>query len=210
MLQVTCAAAERAVVTFKWDLFSLPWCHGFTVLISLLQGTIRHTTIHGGNIAVKLVTHQGGQDKLWESHGSILRYAESLRQFTEIKQVSTCTIQALLGFNAWNTFVLRVEHLYIVRRSDAIDMARHQRLWNFVCCILCVLLSHASWSCVHSYWLHFGHNVWCSEKRHALVTTYGNSFHPVPVGSPPLHHTELLERDTSLSHNCVRWDSRHC
>ena len=64
VLQVTCAAAERAVVTFKWDLFSLPWCHGFTVLISLLQGTIRHTTIHGGNIAEKLVTHQGGQDKL--------------------------------------------------------------------------------------------------------------------------------------------------
>ena len=50
-----------------------------------------------------------------------------------------------------------------------VHTARHQHLWNFVCCILSVPLSRASWSCVHSYWLHFGHNVWCFEKRHALM-----------------------------------------
>ena len=52
---------------------------------------------------------------------SILRYAESSRGFTEIKQVSACSIQVCrgsMGFNAWNTFVLRVEHPYIVRKSE--------------------------------------------------------------------------------------------
>ena len=43
------------------------------------------------------------------------RYVESLQGFTEIKQVSACSIQVCrgsMGFNAWNTFVLhvRVEH----------------------------------------------------------------------------------------------------
>ena len=52
---------------------------------------------------------------------SILRYAESSREFTEIKQVSARSIQVCrgsAGFNAWNTFVLRVEHPYIVRKSE--------------------------------------------------------------------------------------------
>ena len=52
---------------------------------------------------------------------SILRYAESSRRFTEIKQVSTRSIQVCqgsMGFNAWNTFVLRVEHPYIVRKLE--------------------------------------------------------------------------------------------
>ena len=42
---------------------------------------------------------------------SILRYAESSRGFTEIKQVSARSIQVSrgsMGFNAWNTFVLRL------------------------------------------------------------------------------------------------------
>jgi len=52
---------------------------------------------------------------------SILRYAESSRRFTEIKQVSAHSIQVCwgsMGFNAWNTFVLRVEHPYIVRKLE--------------------------------------------------------------------------------------------
>ena len=52
---------------------------------------------------------------------SILRYAESSRRFTEIKQVSACSIQVCqgsMGFNAWNTFVLWVEHPYIFRKSE--------------------------------------------------------------------------------------------
>ena len=50
---------------------------------------------------------------------SVLRYAESLWEFTEIKQVSARSIQVCqgsMGFNAWK-FVLRVEHLYIVSIS---------------------------------------------------------------------------------------------
>ena len=50
----------------------------------------------------------------------ILRYAESSRGFTEI-QVSARSIQVCRGsmrFNAWNTFVLRVDHPYIVRKSE--------------------------------------------------------------------------------------------
>ena len=50
---------------------------------------------------------QQSREKLY----SILRYAESSRGFTEIKQVS------IQGINARNTFVLRVEHHYIVRKS---------------------------------------------------------------------------------------------
>ena len=57
---------------------------------------------------------------------SILGYAESSRGFTEIKQVSARSIQVCrgsMGFNAWNTFVLRVEHPYIVRKSEkSLDM----------------------------------------------------------------------------------------
>ena len=57
---------------------------------------------------------------------SIFRYAESLRGFTEIKQVTACSIQVCRGsmeFNAWNTFVLRVEHPYIVRvLQKSLDM----------------------------------------------------------------------------------------
>ena len=52
---------------------------------------------------------------------SILRYAESSQGFTEIKQVSARSIQVCwgsMGFNAWNTFVLRVEHPYIVRKLE--------------------------------------------------------------------------------------------
>ena len=57
---------------------------------------------------------------------SILRYAESSRGFTQIKQVSARSIEVCrgsMGFNAWNTFVLRVEHPYIVRKSEkSLDM----------------------------------------------------------------------------------------
>ena len=52
---------------------------------------------------------------------SILRYVESSRRFTEIKQVSARSIQVCwgsVGFNAWNTFVLRVEYPYIVRKLE--------------------------------------------------------------------------------------------
>ena len=48
-------------------------------------------------------------------------FVESLRGFTEIKQVSVRNIQdcqGSMGFNASNTFVLRVEHPYIVRKSE--------------------------------------------------------------------------------------------
>ena len=57
---------------------------------------------------------------------SIVRYAESSWGFTEIKQVSTRSIQVCqgsMGLNAWNTFVPRVEHSYIVRKSEkSLDM----------------------------------------------------------------------------------------
>ena len=52
---------------------------------------------------------------------SILRYAESSRGFTEIKQVRARSIQGCrgsMGFNAWNTFLQRVEHPYIVTKLD--------------------------------------------------------------------------------------------
>ena len=52
---------------------------------------------------------------------SILRYVESPREFTEIKQVTARSIQVRWGstrFNAWNTFILRVEHPYIVRKLE--------------------------------------------------------------------------------------------
>ena len=56
----------------------------------------------------------------------LLRYAESSQGFTEIKQVSARSIQVCrgsMGFNAWNTFVLRVEHPYIVRKLEkSLDM----------------------------------------------------------------------------------------
>ena len=52
---------------------------------------------------------------------SFLRYVESPRGFTEIKQVSTRSIQVCrgsTGFNAWNPFVLRVEHLCTIRKLE--------------------------------------------------------------------------------------------
>ena len=52
---------------------------------------------------------------------SILTYVESSQGFTEIKQVSARSIQVCrgsMGFNAWNTFVLRVEHPHIVRKLE--------------------------------------------------------------------------------------------
>ena len=56
----------------------------------------------------------------------LLRYAESSRGFTEIKQVSARSIQVCwgsMGINAWNTFVLRIEHPYIVRKLEkSLDM----------------------------------------------------------------------------------------
>ena len=46
--------------------------------------------------------------------------------FTEIKQVSARSIQVCqgsMGFNAWNPFVLRVEHPYTVRKLEkSLDM----------------------------------------------------------------------------------------
>ena len=54
---------------------------------------------------------------------------ESLQEFTEIKQVSSLSIQVCqgsIGFIAWNTFVLTVEHLYIVSKSEkSLDMGEH-------------------------------------------------------------------------------------
>ena len=53
---------------------------------------------------------------------------ESSQGFTEIKQVSTCSIQVCqgsMGINAWNTFVLRIEHPYIVRKLEkSLDMGK--------------------------------------------------------------------------------------
>ena len=46
---------------------------------------------------------------------------ESSRGFTEIKQVRARSIQGCrgsMGFNAWNTFVQRVEHPYIVIKLE--------------------------------------------------------------------------------------------
>ena len=65
------------------------------------------------------VSNQGGKtsskERVKKLH-SILRYVESSRGFTEIKQVSPCSIQVCRGsIDAWNTFVLRIEHPYIVR-----------------------------------------------------------------------------------------------
>ena len=47
----------------------------------------------------------------------ILRYVESSQGVTVIKEVNAHSIRFLpgsMGFNAWNTFVLRIEHHYIV------------------------------------------------------------------------------------------------
>ena len=66
----------------------------------------------------------GGRTSSIETHEEItfyFRYAEGSQGFTEIKQVSTHSIQLFqgsAGFNVWNTFVLRVEHPYIVRKSE--------------------------------------------------------------------------------------------
>ena len=62
---------------------------------------------------------------------SILKYAESPQEFTDIKQVSARSIQVCrgsTGFTAWNTFVLRVEHSYIVRKLEKfLDMGESSR-----------------------------------------------------------------------------------
>ena len=50
---------------------------------------------------------------------------ESSQGFTEIKQalIASKFARGPMGINAWNTFVLRVEHLYIVRISEkSLDM----------------------------------------------------------------------------------------
>ena len=52
---------------------------------------------------------------------SIHRYEGSSQGFTDIKQVSGHSIQVCrgsMGINAWNTFVLMVEHPYNVRTSE--------------------------------------------------------------------------------------------
>ena len=62
---------------------------------------------------------RGGVGQACEN--SILRYVESSQGVTEIKQVSTCSIQVCqgsMGINAWNAFVLRVEHPYIVGKLE--------------------------------------------------------------------------------------------
>ena len=50
-----------------------------------------------------------------------------LRRFIETKQVSACSSQVCggsTGINAWNKFVLRVEHPYSVRKSEkSLDMS---------------------------------------------------------------------------------------
>ena len=72
----------------------------------------------GGEVA----SNQQGRTSS-KNHGKklhfILRYVKSSRGFTVIKQVSACSIQICwgsVGFNAWNTFVLMVEHPYIVKK----------------------------------------------------------------------------------------------
>ena len=49
---------------------------------------------------------------------SILGYAESLRKFTEIKQVNAES-------NAWNTFVLKIEHLRKSEKSLDVGVSPH-------------------------------------------------------------------------------------
>ena len=64
---------------------------------------------------------EGGRTSSKKKLHSILKYMESSRGFAEIKQISAHSIQVCRGNNAWNTFVLRVEHPYIVGKSD-LDM----------------------------------------------------------------------------------------
>ena len=48
---------------------------------------------------------------MWKVHKDLQR----------LNKVSTRSMQVCrgsMGFNAWNTFVLRVEHAYIVRKSE--------------------------------------------------------------------------------------------
>ena len=79
--------------------------------------------VHDGEEASQ--TMGVGQAHMKKLH-SILRYAESSRGFREIKQVSAHTIQfcqGSVGINAYNTFVLRVEHPYIIRKLEkSLDM----------------------------------------------------------------------------------------
>ena len=77
-------------------------------------------------LALNPSENQGEYDKLYETREkfhSILRYAECLQGFTEIKQVSAHSIQVCRGINGdqcLNTFVLRVEHPYIVGKLEKV------------------------------------------------------------------------------------------
>ena len=56
---------------------------------------------------------------------SILRYVESSQEFIEIKQVLIASkfARGSMMVNAWNTFILKVEHLYTVGESvKSLDM----------------------------------------------------------------------------------------
>ena len=60
-----------------------------------------------------LGTRLGGASSSSKNHlHSILRYAESSWGFTEIKFIESKFAGGPMGINAWNTFVLRVEHPY--------------------------------------------------------------------------------------------------
>ena len=63
-----------------------------------------------------MVVHQSPPGEIGRID-SILRYAESLQGFTEIKSTHSWHPRLpgeQLRINAWSTFVLRVEHPYIV------------------------------------------------------------------------------------------------
>ena len=62
--------------------------------------------ISSGHFGVQPIQHQGASSK------------NHMKTYPKFMQVSTCSIQVCQGINAWNTFVLRVEHPYIVRKSE--------------------------------------------------------------------------------------------
>jgi len=65
--------------------------------------------------------------KKWKNLGSCIPFLGMLSRFIETKQVSACSSQVCggsTGINAWNKFVLRVEHPYIVRKLEkSLDMS---------------------------------------------------------------------------------------
>ena len=71
-----------------------------------------------------LGTRLGGASSSSTNHlHSILRYAESSWGFTEIKFIESKFAGGPMGINAWNTFVLRVEHPYNVGKLEiSLDM----------------------------------------------------------------------------------------